>query len=197
MPSRCESRLTRRESERRSQCRGRASLSRCGCDRRIRALPCRGRAEPCRATAAHSLAAPSLNRAVLSEPSQCHCYAPPRNALAARSCADLAAALRRLTKRCHSIATLPSLHLAIAMFRPAAASPFLATALLRQPMRTQGQSMLCLCFALRCRALPLPRRAARCNAIALLRRAIAVPCTTVLRLSGAWLCGTERPCPVP
>lgn len=69
--------------------RGRASLSRCGCDRRIRALPCRsealscraiallsmpcrGRAEPCRATAAHSLAALALQRhrsTVLCSPS--------------------------------------------------------------------------------------------------------------------------------
>jgi hypothetical protein len=99
---------------------GRASLSRCGCDR-IRALPCRsgtlscraiallsmpcsGRAEPCRATAAHSLAAPSLNRAVLSKPSPSLAdHALPLLRVASPT---LAAALRRLTKRCHSNARL-------------------------------------------------------------------------------------------
>ena len=221
MPSRCESRLWPCFAEPMR------------CDRRIRALPCRsgtlacraiallsmhcrGRAEPCRATAAHSLAAPSLNRAVLSE--QSPSLADHALPLLRVPAPTLAAALRRLTKRCHSNARLcirsamqcPTLHRrGDAMLRYAAASPFLAVApqcnaaaLLRQPMRTQCNDMLRF-------AMPLPRHAGRSAAVRThaepLRCYAEPPHIQALPLRrpsmqlhrATTLCGTERPCPVP
>lgn len=121
------------------------------CDRRIRALPCPCCASPSCAIAMPRFAMPSRR------------FALRFVALAARSCADLAAALRGLTKRCHSNATLACAAAVprnavpchrLARLCTAAASPFLAAALLRQPMRLPRHALRCHCaaFPRHCRA---------------------------------------------